>query len=127
MQWNGEEHAGFTAGTPWLPVNEHYKTVNAEAALADPNSIFHHYRKLIALRKTLQALQKGEFTLLLPEDPQIFAYLRTLDDQQIMVVCNLSGDNAAFDAPEGTVLLSNYPDRTDTLRPWESYILEMGK
>ena len=127
MQWNGEEHAGFTAGTPWLPVNENYKTVNAEAALADPDSIFHHYRKLIALRKTLQALQKGTFTLLMPEDPQIFAYLRTLDDQQIMVVCNLSGDNAAFDAPEGTVLLSNYPDRTDTLRPWESYLLEMGR
>ena len=126
MQWTAGENAGFTTGTPWLPVNENHLEINAEAALSDPNSIFYHYQKLIALRKAMPVLQKGSFTLLLPEDLQIFAYERTLDGQRLLVVCNLSGENAAFDAPQGKLLLSNYPDRADHLRPWEGYILELG-
>ena len=125
MQWTAEENAGFTAGTPWLPVNENCKEINAEAALSDPDSIFYHYQKLIALRKACPAIQKGSFTLLLPEDPRIFAYMRALDTRQILVVCNLSGEPADFDPPHGQVLLSNYPDTGKTLRPWESYIIEV--
>jgi glucan 1,6-alpha-glucosidase len=126
MQWTAGEHAGFTKGTPWLPVNENHGTINAEAALADPDSIFYHYQKLIALRKTVPALQTGRFQLLLPEHPQIFAYTRQREGQQVLVVCNLSSEEAAFDAPAGQVLLSNYPEQIDYLRPWESYILAIG-
>ena len=125
MQWDGSANAGFTAGTPWLPVNENYSNINAEAALEDPDSIFHYYRRLIALRKTMPVLQTGRFTLLLPEDPQIFAYRRTLGKKQILVVCNLSGQKAAFDRPAGNMLLHNYPAPADTLRPWEAYMLEL--
>ena len=125
MQWTGEENAGFTTGTPWLPVNSNHKTVNTQAALEDPQSIFHHYRRLIALRKAMPVLQTGSFRLLEPAHPQIFAYLRQLDQQQVLVVCNLSGKEVTFDAPKGRVLLSNYPAPVDTLRPWEAYMLEL--
>ena len=124
MQWTNGENAGFTTTAPWLPVHENKAAVNAQAALADPDSIFHYYRKLIALRKASPVLQAGSFTLLLPEDPQIFAYRRTLGNKNILVVCNLSGKEAAFDAPKGRLLLGNYPDPTDTLRPWEAYVLD---
>ena len=127
MQWTAGKNAGFTAGTPWLPVNGNYTDINAQKAISDSDSIFHHYRKLIALRKSSLAIQHGSFQLLLPEDPQIFAYTRTWKDEKLLIVCNLSGEAAAFDAPQGTLLLSNYPDRADRLRPWESCILQLGK
>ena len=127
MQWTDEEHAGFTDGTPWLPANENYKTVNAQAALADPDSVFYHYQKLIEVRKGSAAVQKGSFQLLLPDDPQIFAYTRTWEKEKLLVVCNLSGKPVAFDPPQGKLLLSNYPDRANILRPWESYIVEIEK
>ena len=126
MQWTDAPQAGFTTGSPWLPVNENHRQINAAAALADPDSIFHYYRQLIALRKTTPALQTGRFDLLLPDHPQIFAYTRTLDTQQILVVCNLSGQTLPFDAPEGTLLLGNYPTPSKTLRPWECYVLKIS-
>ena len=125
MQWTAGENAGFTTGTPWLPVNENHTFVNAEAALSDPDSIFYHYRKLIALRKASPVLQKGSFELLEPTHPHIFAYKRTLGKKTLTVVCNLSSQTQVFAAPLGNVILSNYPDRAQTLRPWESYILEV--
>jgi glucan 1,6-alpha-glucosidase len=126
MQWTAGENAGFTTGTPWLPVNENHKKINAEAALRDPDSIFYHYQKLIALRKALPVLQDGDFTLLLPEHPHIFAYKRVLGDQTLLVVCNLSAETIAFTAPAGQLLISNYPETGDTLRPWESYMVELA-
>ena len=125
MQWTNGEHAGFTQGAPWLPVNENHKYINAEAALSNPNSIFYHYQKLIALRKKNPVLQEGDFTLLLPEHPHIFAYKRVLGQREIWVVCNLSGQAQEFSAPKGEILISNYPEIGHTLRPWESYMVEI--
>lgn len=127
MQWTDEENAGFTTGTPWLPVNPNYTQINVRAALEDPNSVLHHYRKLIALRKELKVLQTGSFTLLAPEDPRIFAYLRRLGDQQLLVVCNFSRESEVFPLlsqyPRAQLLLSNYPDRKTHLRPYEARML----
>ena len=127
MQWTAGENAGFTTGTPWLPVNENHRFLNAEAELADPDSVFHYYRRLIALRKRYDVFRDGRFTLLCPEDPQVFAYTRDTDTAHLLVVCNFSGENADFPIPEqfrhAETLIANYPGRTQTLRPWEAKIL----
>lgn len=124
MQWSAEENAGFTTGTPWLPVNSNYTEINAENALNDSDSVYYHYQKLIALRKEHEEIQKGTFTLLFLEDEQIFAYVREFKGKKLLVVCNLSGENADFLLPvsfrKGEVLLSNYKDTAGYLRAWEA-------
>ena len=130
MQWTAGENAGFTTGTPWLPVNENHAFINAEAALADPDSIFHYYQKLIALRKTVPEFRDGSFTLLAPEDEQVFAYTRDTDQGHLLVVCNFTGREAAFEIPQafqkGELLIANYPDTAPVLRPYEAKILRRG-
>ena len=128
MQWNGQENAGFTTGTPWLPVNPNYTSINVEAALADPDSVFWYYKKLIALRKEYPVFVEGDFTLLEEEHPQLFVYRRSTKNEQILVVCNFSGTDVSWSLPgewtTAEMLISNYPDQVQkTLRPWEATIL----
>ncbi len=127
MQWTAGENAGFTTGTPWLSINPNHATINAEAALADPDSVFYHYQKLIALRKRHKVFRDGSFTLLCPQDENIFAYTRDTEQEHLLVVCNFSGNEQPFAVPEAfenaQLLLSNYPDRTGVLRPYEAYML----
>ncbi len=128
MQWNGDKNAGFTQGTPWLPVNPNYETINAQAALKDPDSVFYYYQKLISLRKTYPVFRDGDFRLLCPEDPQVFAYTRESGCRHMLVACNFTKESAAFSVPEtyrdGTVLISNYPQGDmEQLRPYEAKIL----
>ena len=127
MQWTGEAGAGFTTGKPWVPVNPNYTQINAEAAVADENSVFHHYRKLIELRKTYPVFRDGSFTLLLPEDQDIFAYTRDTEEEHLLVVCNFTGKTLHPDAPEAFrgagMLLSNYPEPAQALRPYEAVML----
>ena len=80
MQWTAGENAGFTTGTPWLRVNPNHTEINAEAALADPDSVFYTYQKLIALRKCCPVFAEGDFTLLCPQDDQVFAYTAPAPD-----------------------------------------------
>ena len=127
MQWTAGEKAGFTTGTPWIPINPNYREINAEAAVADENSVFHYYRRLIELRKQYEVFRKGSFTLLCPEDERIFAYTRDTDREHMLVVCNFSGETLHLDAPEnfvGTqVLLTNYVEPASELRPYEAVML----
>lgn len=106
MQWDATVQAGFTSGTPWIDVNPNYTYINVSDAAKDPNSILHFYRQLIALRKNSEVLRTGDFTLLLPEDPQLFAYSRSLGEEKILVCCNFSDREADFPFPEGKNLLS---------------------
>ena len=127
MQWTAGENAGFTTGRPWMPINSNYTGINAEAALADPDSVFYYYQKLIRLRKTCEVFRKGDFTLLCPEDAQIFAYTRDTDREHMLVVCNFSGETLDFDAPErfhgAEMLINNYAEDSHRLRPYEAAIL----
>ena len=130
MQWTAGPNAGFTTGTPWMRVNPNYTAINAEAALADPGSVFYTYRKLIALRKTNPVFAAGDFTLLCPGDTQVFAYLRRGGGQTMLVAANLSGQDAAFAPPEEfaavpPALATQGAPTPGTLRPWEAavYIL----
>ena len=128
MQWDASPHGGFTTGTPWLTENPNYREINATAALADPDSVFHYYRRLIALRKTYPVFVHGDFTLLEPDHPSLFVYRRKLARQSLLVICNYGGGETAWSLPVGwddaQCLISNYPDRLPgRLRPWEARIL----
>ena len=127
MQWTSGKNAGFTTGTPWMPVNPNYPQINAEAALADPESVFYHYQKLIRLRKTYDVFRDGAFTLLCPEDERVFAYSRDTKYSHLLVVCNFTAEQFPFDAPENfrgaRMLLSNYSTDSVELRPYEAAIL----
>ena len=130
MQWTAGPNAGFTTGTPWMRVNPNYTAINAEAALADPASVFYTYRKLIALRKANPVFAAGDFKLLCPGDTQVFAYLRRGGGQTMLVAANLSGQDAAFAPPADfaavpPALATQGAPTPGTLRPWEAavYIL----
>lgn len=126
MQWTDAPNAGFTTGTPWIGVNPNYREINVEKALAEEDSVLHFYRRLIALRSGSKTLQYGDFTLLLPDDPQLFAYKRTLEGETILVCCNFSGSEAAIPAQfAGERLLAAGTDG-DTLLPYGAVAVRMG-
>ena len=127
MQWTAGPNAGFTTGDPWMKVNPNYTEINAAAALADPDSVFYTYQKLIALRKAHRVFAEGDFTLLCPEDEQVFAYLRRGAGQEMLVAVNLSGRSAPFALPEAfegraPLLATQGAPLAGTLRPWEALI-----
>jgi oligo-1,6-glucosidase len=129
MLWDAGAHGGFTSGTPWLPAHANRDAVNAESERADPDSVFHHYRRLIELRHTDEVVVDGRFELLLPDHPTVWAFTRTLDDVVLLVLANLTGDQVVLepsDVPElagSEVLLPTHPPPYDlALRPWESRI-----
>ncbi|MCR3973603.1 alpha,alpha-phosphotrehalase [Aeromonas veronii] len=133
MQWSAAPNAGFTSGTPWLKPAANYPEINAEAALADQNSVFWHYRDLIALRKAHSIFTQGDYQELLTGHPQIWAYARRANGQTLLVVSNFYGEPVEFALPaelqsgQGRLLLGNYPDspaqpQSGMLRPYESLI-----
>ncbi len=133
MQWSGEENAGFTTGKPWIRVNPNYTDINAESEKKDPDSVYHFYRKLIRMRKEYPVFVDGKFELLLPEDEQVFAYLRTDSDTQMLVCANFTGEPAecqiSGEWKEAQILLHNYADDVPEcgeslqLKPYEAFIL----
>ena len=133
VQWDASAHAGFTTGTPWLPVHPDHAQVNAAVQRDDPDSVLSHYRRLIALRHTEDVVAHGDFAMLLPESRQLYAFLRRLGDVQLLVVANLSGDRAPVPLPDwpawaaAPVLLTNVRERPAgadplVLEPWEARV-----
>ena len=98
VQWDAGPHGGFTTGEPWLPVNPNHTEINAEAERADPDSVFHHYRRVIELRHALPVIADGDFTMLLADDERVYAYMRALDGVELLVLGNFSGDESIVDA-----------------------------
>ena len=134
MQWTAGPNAGFSTGTPWLGVNPNHDEINVEAALSDPDSVFHYYRRLIALRKAEPVIVHGSYQLILEAHDQIYAFLRVLDDDRLLVILNFSGDTPTFALPteigfeQYDTLIANYPIDADhdlrllILRPWEARV-----
>jgi oligo-1,6-glucosidase len=139
MQWDNSENAGFTSGTPWLKLNPSYKEINVEQALADSDSIFYYYQKLIKLRKEHEVVVYGTYDLQLADHEQIYAYTRTLGDEQLLVMCNFSGEHAEFVMPEHIVfggsqlLIGNYAGQEEevgsalSLKPYEARVYLLKK
>ena len=129
MQWDASENAGFTTGTPWIAVNPNYKKINVADQLKREDSVFHYYQKLIRLRKENEIIVYGNYELLLPEDENIFAYVRTLDNQKLLVVCNFSKIEQKFDFSgyeNAKILISNYnrdAGEDGILKPYEATVL----
>lgn len=134
MQWDGTKHAGFTTGEPWIKVNSNYSEINVVSAVRDPDSIFHYYKKLIELRKKHKVFVYGEYHLLLPLHEEIYAYTRTLESEQLLIILNFFGKEPVFEMPEGMspegmeLLISNYELRKSEdlcelkLRPYEARV-----
>lgn len=127
VQWDNSPNAGFTTGTPWIKVNPNYTEINAEAALADPNSVFYYYQKLISLRHTTPIIVYGTFRPLLPDSEVLYAYEREMDGKVLTVAANWTDreqECTLFDDLEGEELISNYDShRTGILQPYEARVI----
>ena len=112
MQWDNSNNAGFTDGTPWINVNENYKTINVNNQINDENSILNFYKNMIRIRKENETLVYGSYDLILDEDDKIYAYIRTMGDEKFIVIVNLSHDEVKYSYEEklnySKLLLSNY-------------------
>ena len=97
-----ETGAGFTTGTPWLAVNPDHTTVNAAAQVGVPGSVFEHYRRLIALRHEDPVVTDGDFELLLPDHPAIWAFLRRTPEAELLVAANFSAEVTGVRLPLGS-------------------------
>ncbi|GAA1850205.1 alpha-glucosidase [Myceligenerans crystallogenes] len=130
VQWDDGPQAGFTTGDPWIAVNPNHAWLNAAAQYDSPGSIFSHYRRLIELRHTLPVVAHGDFEMLLPDHPAVYAYRRRHEDTTLLVVANLAGERTEIDLDVGRydLLLSNGgPDAPTTagrlaLAPWEARV-----
>ena len=91
MQWNDSENAGFTKGTPWLPVPPTYKTHNVADESRDPNSVLEFYKNVLKLRHDNQALLNGSYKAINENDPNVLSYLRVYKGQGVVVALNMSG------------------------------------
>ncbi|WP_251716311.1 glycoside hydrolase family 13 protein [Lactobacillus agrestimuris] len=131
IQWNANKNSGFTTGKPWLHVNPNYKDINVEAALADPDSIFYTYQKLIKLRHKNPIVVDGDFELVKNTNDSVLAYYRKLDGQKWLIVANLSADTQSFDSEEkiSENIISNYQDHDDLhnleLKPYEAFAVKV--
>ena len=135
MQWDASAQSGFTTGVPWIAVHPDHPVVNAAAQVDDPCSVFTHHRRLIGLRHTDPVVTDGEFTLLLPDHEQVWAFLRGTRAAELLVVANIGGEPVEVTLPLdqgwagaevvlGTVAdPGRHPAPSFALRPWESVVL----
>lgn len=134
IQWDDSDFAGFTTGTPWIPVNPNYKEINAKEQMNRLDSVFHYYKELIRLRKANDIIVYGDYQLLHAESEQIFDYIRFMGEQRLLVICNFTKDEVSYDVPdeaknhlgEALVLIGNY-DRSKmeenmVLKPYEAVV-----
>jgi oligo-1,6-glucosidase len=130
VQWDASPSAGFTTATPWLAVNPDHVEWNAAAQREDPHSVLAHYRRLIALRHADDVVALGDFTMLLPEHEEVYAFTRSLAGRMLLVVCNLG--RTAYPLAEllpeavgAELVLGNLPSSDPAvLAAWEARVLE---
>lgn len=131
MQWSAAGNAGFSTGNPWIGTNPNYKEVNVEDQLQDPDSILHFYKKMIEMKKANEIFTYGTYDLVLEDHAQIYAYTRTMDEKQALVISNLTSEPAAFEfngfsLESSQLLLNNYKVEDQaasfTLKPYETRV-----
>ena len=132
MQWDDSAYAGFSTANPWIMVNPNYTKINARDQVNREDSVFKYYQKLIKLRHESELIVYGTYDLILDDDKDIYAYIRTLGDEKLIVYCNFSENTREVELPEeftnGKVLISNYIDakvnHKITLRPYEAIVIQ---
>ncbi len=130
MQWDSSEHAGFTSGTPWLPVNSNKKHINVEDEKSDTNSTLHLYRNLIKIRKDIPTLVYGQYYPYNDSHPQILSYERRLDDSTLRIYLNFTSKLLTIDIPQNSTLLFSTHNKNNktsaTLEPHEGIIIKIS-
>ena len=132
MQWDDSAYAGFSTANPWIMVNPNYTKINAKDQINREDSVFKYYQKLIKLRHESELIVYGTYDLILDDDKDIYAYIRTLGDEKLIVYCNFSENTREVELPEeftnGKVLISNYIDakvnHKISLRPYEAIVIQ---
>ncbi len=132
MQWDDSAYAGFSTANPWIMVNPNYTKINARDQVNREDSVFKYYQKLIKLRHESELIVYGTYDLILDDDKDIYAYIRTLGDEKLIVYCNFSENTREVELPEeftnGKVLISNYIDakvnHKITLKPYEAIVIQ---
>ena len=132
MQWDDSAYAGFSTANPWIMVNPNYTKINAKDQINREDSVCKYYQKLIKLRHESELIVYGTYDLILDDDKDIYAYIRTLGDEKLIVYCNFSENTREVELPEeftnGKVLISNYIDakvnHKITLRPYEAIVIQ---
>jgi alpha-glucosidase len=137
MQWDAAAHAGFTEGSPWLPVPPSYRERNVAAQARDAGSILSFYRRLTALRRRSPAILDGSYESV-GDDPHVYAYRRAARGHHVVVALNMSNERRTFKMPPPTgtgpsvydVALGSLPRAGRKVRgelslaPFEAVILE---
>lgn len=132
MQWDDSVNAGFSESGPWIAVNPNYVEINAAEQIRDAESVFHHFRRLIQLRHDEPVVQIGEFAMLLPDDDRLVVYTRTLGDEQVLMLANVTSEPVKLPAelPDHgacEVLLATHEiEDVDVLKPWESRVVRLA-
>lgn len=132
MQWDDSAYAGFSTANPWIMVNPNYTKINVKDQINREDSVFKYYQKLIKLRHESELIVYGTYDLILDDDKDIYAYIRTLGDEKLIVYCNFSENTREVELPEEfvnkKVLISNYSDakanQKITLRPYEAIVIQ---
>jgi glycosidase len=138
MQWDSSDNAGFSKGTPWLPVPPTYKTHNVADEAKDPNSVLEFYRKVLQLRRTNRALLDGNYTALNENDANVLSYLRLYRDRGVVVALNMSNTRQTvtlelkgkgFTSATSLLATGGSGSRGDevSLEPYGVFIGELGK
>ena len=137
MQWSAEKNAGFSEAEPWIAVNDNYKTINAEASVKDPKSVFSYYKKLVQLRHEIPVITNGVYKLLDADNEKVYTYLRKNEDETLLVICNFTKEHINYpvgdfvEVSQGTLLISNYDDAPQQyadaieVKPYGAYVYEI--
>ena len=133
MQWDDTANGGFSQHEPWLKSNPNYPEINAKDELANPNSVFYYYQKLIKLRHELDIITNGTYKLVdgNEDDEQVYAYVRENEREKLLVILNFTDQALVrdYDVPENSeLLISNYDDdKNIILRPYEAKVYRIRK
>jgi oligo-1,6-glucosidase len=131
MQWDNNKQGGFTESKPWLAINENYNYINVAEQESNPNSVLHFFRKMVHLRKSNLVLIYGKFELVDNDNKQLFAYTRSLNKEQLLVVLNFSDTTAILNTSipydHKNILISNYenPNINNTFQPYAAVIYKI--
>ncbi len=134
FQWNAEQNAGFTEGTPWLKLNPNYTRINLADQKNDPNSVWNYYRQLIALRKNPEykdVVVYGDLVPVWQDQHELMAFYRKSEDKTLLVIANYRKEEREIEleVPYRKVLLNNCSelsgtDSKITLSGYQAVILE---
>ena len=136
FQWDASANAGFTDGTPWLPVNRNYTRINLDSQKNDPDSVYQYYRRLLALRKDpryAETVVYGDLVPVFEDQDRVMAYYRTSAAQTLLVIGNYKTEpqTLTLSSKIRKVVLNNLPQLktegdTITLEGYQAVILDVS-